>query len=170
MPQIRVEDTEHAYDPRPSTDALFQRHDTYRTASSVYSPDQSPQEEVTENPLIPATLRPGPQQSYPEDTDPFADPMPQASNSATIPEHNTETRTVSSGPSIVDTPIAGLATPKLDYFRDSYRISPETAALFEAHSRRMEENAAGEFTTQFKPRRISQRKSSTDLRRQNALR
>jgi hypothetical protein len=109
-----------------------------------------------------------------EDSEPSEAPHVSSSTATTIPQPNSDARTTSSGPSILETPLAAMTTPPafVDHFRDSYRISPQTAALFEAHSRRMEEEQVGGETERspIATRRLSQRKSSTDLRRQNALR
>lgn len=113
-----------------------------------------------------------PEQFYQED--PFADENPQPSSSTSVPQQQSpDTRTLaSSDPSIIETPVNALAAPisNIDHFRDSYRISPETAALFEAHARRMaQEDFAREVALeQASPnwtRRLSARRSSTDLRR-----
>jgi hypothetical protein len=50
----------------------------------------------------------------------------------------------------------------------SYRISPQTAAVFDLHARKMEEEI-GTQMEEVPRRRISESRSSTDLKRMKAL-
>lgn len=73
-----------------------------------------------------------------------------------------EVRTLESDPSILETPVNVFEAQE----RDGYRVSLETARVFEAHARRMEmENVRPPEWT----RPLSQRRSSTDLKRMRAV-
>ena len=89
--------------------------------------------------------------------DPFADPQHPP-----VTQAEPEVRTLESDPSILETPVNVFAVQD----GEGYRVSPETAEVFEAHARRMERE-------NFRPpewiRPLSQRRSSTDLKRMRAV-
>lgn len=155
VPRLNVEEVETGTDLRYSQDPQYSPHPSYRPIRSMY-PNSPPERR--------------PEQPFGED--PFRDEPPQPSSSNTVPQQSAETRTLtSSNPSILETPVNAVAGPiTTDHFRDSYRISPDVAALFEAHARRMEQEEFARQTAfdQSSPnwnRRLSERRSSTDLRR-----
>ena len=102
--------------------------------------------------------------------DPFIDPprrSPQRfERPVTTTSRSPEVRTLASDHSILETPVNVFAAPELQ----GYRISPETAQVFEAHARRMEmEDSWANYGPPDWTRRLSQRRSSTDLRRMKVV-
>ena len=76
-----------------------------------------------------------------------------------------EARTLHSQGSILETPV-NVFPPDNLY---SYRISPETAQVFDLHARRMEEELARTNSRLGVAPRLSQRRSSTDLKRMKVV-
>ena len=104
-----------------------------------------------------------------DESDPFQDPIPQLQPhhvAQTLPpRHSPGVRTLASEGSILETPVNLFSN------LENYRISPETAQVFEMHAERMREIDRG--NTIREPAswgsRLSQRRSSTDLKRMNVI-
>lgn len=107
--------------------------------------------------------------------DPFADPQPPPRSFASSHysrdsrrpsgQVSPEIRTLQSQGSILETPV-NVFTPDNLY---SYRISPETAQVFDLHARRMEEELGRTNSRLGVTPSLSTRRSSTDLKRMKAV-
>ena len=104
--------------------------------------------------------------------DPFADPPPhlrprsqESSQYSREPQMSPEARTIQSQGSILETPVNVFTTDNLY----SYRISPETAEVFDLHARRMEEELGRTNDRLGVTPRLSTRRSSTDLKRMRVV-
>jgi hypothetical protein len=109
--------------------------------------------------------------------DPFADPTQQPTPPSRPPSQDSRdpdlpsrqkspgARTLQSQGSILETPVNVFTADNLY----SYRISPETAEVFDLHARRMEEELGRTNDRLGLGPRVSTRRSSTDLKRMRVV-
>jgi hypothetical protein len=164
-------------DPRRSRIRSFQEFDAI-TPEGQYLVPRSEQEheqpERTPSPEIdpePGPSRPRNYAPIPEEdeVDPFQDPAehlkPHYLEQTLAARHSPGVRTIASETSILETPVSLTAN------LENYRISEETAQVFEIHAERMREMQREDTIREPASwnSRLSQRRSSTDLKRMNVI-